>query len=552
MTFVKKYLGFVMMLCLVSLIVYPIGSSAENESEKRFVIGFEDQIQKDILENIPHEEVHTYPSIQALTVEMNEKQAAALENHPAIKWIEEDQQVEVTRQVRNWGYDVLGARTSKQLGLTGDGIKIAVIDTGVNTSHPDLKIAGGVTFVEDTTTYEDENGHGTHVTGVINAQNNNIGTIGVAPEAEIYAVKALDRGGIGNESDVMAGVQWAIDHDIDIINLSLTAPYASENLKEIINKAHQNGIHIVAASGNDRDGSGQITNDVMYPGRYENTLSVGAVTEDLKRASFSYQGKSLDAVAPGEQIYSTYIQQNESSYGYLSGTSMASPYVAGSIALYKQLYPDYTKAEIENLLIDHAIDLGPKGKDEAYGYGLVKSPASYFIDVEHRSWFKNYVNALAQEDWIQGYRDDKYRPYRDVTRQEVVTLVGRILDLDGTKRATSYSDVSSDLFGSGYIASATEEGIVEGLPGNQFRPNAPIDRGDVALIIERAFGPFTDGSPQFSDVENGKYYEDAINALAEEQILNGYNGTEFRPEQSINRAEIATILAKVLDPSLRE
>ncbi|KHE69379.1 S8 family peptidase, partial [Halobacillus sp. BBL2006] len=334
----KKYIGHLLLIFLIGLVSFPQSSLADEKTE-RVIIGFENEIDTTILKDTPHQVIHTYEPIHAISVFVDKDQMAELEANPEVAWVEEDQKVKATRQVRNWGFDATGTNASRDLQINGNGTKVAVIDTGINRDHPDLEVAGGVNFVGDGSSYEDDNGHGTHVAGVINAQNNSIGTLGVAPAAKLYSIKALDSEGIGNETDVIAGIQWAIEKDVDIINLSLTSPYSSTALKKMIDKAHDKGIFIVAASGNDKTGQGQLTDDVMYPGRYDNVISVGAVTEDLEKARFSYQGKSLDFVAPGVQIYSTYIEENESEYAYLSGTSMASPYVAGALALYKQLYP---------------------------------------------------------------------------------------------------------------------------------------------------------------------------------------------------------------------
>ncbi|MGI8315794.1 S8 family peptidase [Halobacillus mangrovi] len=546
----KKYIGHLLLIVLIGLIGFPQIASAEETSE-RVIIGFENEIETTILEDSSHQLIHTYEPIDAISVSVEKDVLEELRANPKVKWVEKDRKVKATRQVRNWGFDATNTNASRDLQINGNGTKVAVIDTGINRDHPDLDVAGGANFVGDGTSYEDDNGHGTHVAGVINAQNNSYGTLGVAPAAKLYAVKSLDSEGIGNEADVIAGIQWAIEKDVDIINLSLTSPYSSTALKKMIDRAHAKGIFVVAASGNDKTGDGQLTEDVMYPGRYDNVISVGAVTEDLKKAKFSYQGKSLDFVAPGSQIYSTYIERNDSEYAYLSGTSMASPYVAGALALYKQLYPELSFDELEAVLMNNADDLGRPGRDDVYGDGLVQSPVSYFTDVENEDWFLNYVNDLTRKEWIQGYPDYTFRPQNKITRQEVVTLIGRSLDLDGTKRSTDYSDVNQYHYGSGFIDSATDKGIVEGFRDGTFRPDESMRRGDVALIIYRAFDIPTSNEHFFEDVNRDRYYSEAIHSLAKEGIINGYNGTEFRPEQPITRAEFATILSRTINPELR-
>ena len=150
--------------------------------------------------------------------------------------------------------------------------------------HPDLKISGGRSFVEGISTFDDDFGHGTHVAGIIAAQDNDIGTIGVAPDSQIYSVKVLNKFGEGVQSNVIAGINWAIEQQMDIINLSIASQQGSYLLKEALQKAYDQGIIIVAASGN-------FTNnvegtDVLYPARYPSVIAVGSIDENLKKSFF--------------------------------------------------------------------------------------------------------------------------------------------------------------------------------------------------------------------------------------------------------------------------
>ncbi|WP_158290521.1 S8 family peptidase [Halobacillus salinus] len=544
---------------LVLVFILGLPGIAFASDQQKVIISFDGAIQLEELQDIDYEVIHEYPSIHAVAVEIAQEEIDDVEALNSVQYVEKERSLKVSVEQSNWGYSEVDADVSKSLGLTGEGVKVAVIDTGVDKDHPDLNIAGGKNFVEGSSDYDDQNGHGTHVAGIINAQPNDIGTIGVAPDAKLYAVKALDQGGKGNQIDVIAAIQWAIAKDMDIINLSFTSPYASEvtvnskTLADIIKEAHSQGIFVVAASGNDKSGEGQKTDDVMYPGRYDFVYSVGSVDQDLERSYFSYGGKSIDFVAPGERIRSTYVgDEGESTYGYLSGTSMSSPFVAGSIALYKELYPNYSFKQIEELLFDNAKDLGSKGNDSSYGHGFLLAPASYFSDVDRKRWYIDYVNRLAKDGSLEGYQDKTFRPTNDITRQEVVTVVGRTLGLDGTKRKTKFEDVPSDLYSSGYVASATDKGIIQGYPSDRFKPKQSITRGEVAVIIENAFGPFdSNKKATFSDVDADAYYADEVSALAEEEIITGYADGLYKPDQPIKRSELAAVLSKVLYENLR-
>lgn len=246
----------------------------------------------------------------------------------------------------------------------GKGIKIAVLDTGIS-AHSDLKIAGGVSKVDYTTSYADDNGHGTHVAGIIGSLDDGQGTTGVASEASIYSVKVLQKSGKGNLSDIIAGVDWAIENNMDIINISLGTITNSQSLKKRVDEAEAKGIIVVAAAGNTGDTT------LNYPAVYDNVVSVGATDQNNNIASFSTRGDTINVVAPGDKVVSTYLN---GIYANGSGTSQAAPYVAGMIALYEQAYPDKSAKEIVDMLYTNSLDLGSPGRDSLYGYGLVQFP----------------------------------------------------------------------------------------------------------------------------------------------------------------------------------
>lgn len=209
----------------------------------------------------------------------------------------------------------------------------------------------------------DDNGHGTHVAGTIGALDNELGVIGVAPQADIYAIKALDQYGNGSYSDIISGIEWAIDNNIDIINMSIGGTTKSKTLETAVNNAYNAGILLVASAGNNGyDKKGTIT----YPAAYDSVIAVGAVDENNTRAYFSSVGRQLELMAPGVNVLSTVPNNSYASY---SGTSMASPHIAGSAALLWEANPNLSNVEIRNLLNNSAIYLGDSFE---YGNGLVK------------------------------------------------------------------------------------------------------------------------------------------------------------------------------------
>ncbi|WP_010094763.1 S8 family peptidase [Ornithinibacillus scapharcae] len=552
-TATKRISSIILAILFIALSTSVVFAEENQATNERWIIGFEGDVDISIFDGISHEIFHIYDSIQAVSVSVPSINIEEIQNHPNVKWMEKDQEVSITGQVEDWGYTTTVRPETKNLKLAGEGVKIAVIDTGVSTVHPDLKLAGGVSFVEGVSTYEDDNGHGTHVAGIIGAENNDIGMLGVAPNAEIYAVKSLDKNGDGTLRDVIAGVDWAIENKMDIINLSLVSTQPTPALEQAIKKATNLGIIVVASTGNDETGQGQKTDDVLYPARYPEVIAVGSINKELVKSTFAYVGPSISFASPGEDILSTYMPVNGRNdvYAKMSGTSMAAPFVTGVIALYKELFPELGTAEIKNILYNNTTDLGVSGKDATYGYGLLLSPEVPFWDIRSNAWYSNSVAYLISNDYVTGFSDGTFRPNANISRGEVVTLVGRALGLDGTKRETVFPDVNEGHYASGYVAEANSREIVTGFPDETFKPSATITRGEVAVIIKRAFSTIDSNESLFKDVPVSKYYAKAINSLAKENIIKGYTDQTFKPNQPISRAEFSIILAKALDETLR-
>ncbi|MGB9637241.1 MAG: S8 family peptidase [Microgenomates group bacterium] len=275
-------------------------------------------------------------------------------------------------QVLPWGIDRIEAEkvwatTSAEL------VKVGIVDTGIDVKHPDLKdnLKGGVSTVLYTRSYDDDNGHGTHVAGIVAALNNSFGVVGVGPGIDLYAVKVLDRRGNGYLSDVIEGLDWAIANGMQVVNMSLGTSSDVQSFHDAVQRVNSAGIVQVAAAGN----SGGA---VIYPAAYPEVIAVSATDQSDTLASWSSRGAEVDLAAPGVDIYSTY---KGSTYKTLSGTSMASPHVAGVAALVLSVPSkcDYnadricSPAEVQQRLETTAEDLGVSGRDDLYGYGLVNA-----------------------------------------------------------------------------------------------------------------------------------------------------------------------------------
>ncbi len=263
----------------------------------------------------------------------------------------------------------------------GEGTVVAVIDTGIDTNHPDLKdrIIGGRNFTTDfngnPNVFEDNNGHGTHVSGTIAASLNGQGVAGVAPKGQILSLKALTGSGAGNYEWIIDAVNYAAEwrgpnqEQVRVISMSLGGPNDVPELHQAIQNAVQQGISVVVAAGNEGDGEEE-TFEYAYPGAYNEVISVGAVDMNLQLAPFTNTNDEIDLVAPGVEVMSTYP---DNKYAKLSGTSMAAPHVAGALALLiplseQEFNRTLSEAEIYAQLVRRTLPLGFRKSSEGNGF----------------------------------------------------------------------------------------------------------------------------------------------------------------------------------------
>lgn len=252
----------------------------------------------------------------------------------------------------------------------GEGVKIAILDTGVDPNHLDIKdkLGPGYNAFDDSDNYTDAHGHGTHVAGVAAALTNNVtGIAGISFNSTILPVKVLNDEGEGSSFEVAKGIYWAVEQGADIINMSLGDYYPSDLLYDAISYAHEHDVVLIGASGNDN------VEDPMYPAQYDEVFTVAAVDDSRNRAFFSNYGKHVDVTAPGEHIPSLFPDNN---YVVMSGTSMAAPHVAGLAGLIRSLRPDLTNEEVYEVMRTTAKDLGTEGHDYYYGFGEIDIAAA--------------------------------------------------------------------------------------------------------------------------------------------------------------------------------
>ena len=346
---------------------------------------------------------HRYSVINGLAVRMTAERAEDLATDPRVKYVVPDVTVTIFAPPPGKGKKnkepppddpPVGPPQETPNGILrihadqnttdASAIKVAIIDTGIQKDHPDLNVDGGINVITGGRRgdYGDGHGHGTHVAGIVGALNNGIGVVGVAPGVRLNAVRVLDETGSGSLADVIAGVNWAASHHMNVANMSLGAQwwYADDPLCDAIDRAVNRGVTMVVAAGNMGDYA-----DVYTPAHCPNAITVSAIADydglpggleppttaygaDDTFALFSNFGWLVDIAAPGVNILSTGMGGG---YETMSGTSMASPHVAGAAALFIAKNPGASPADVAAALITNGF---PQLDDEPDGEGVSGDP----------------------------------------------------------------------------------------------------------------------------------------------------------------------------------
>lgn len=268
-------------------------------------------------------------------------------------------------QVIPWG--VQRVQAPKVWEITeGNAVRVGIIDTGIDGKHPDLKanVKGGVNTYNATSPLSDENGHGTHVAGTVAAVNNSFGVVGVAPKVELYSLKCFSPDGTATLTDIAQAIDWAIHHRMQVLNMSFGSSENSRVLHQAIKAALHHGIIMMASSGNS-------STPLEYPAKYPEVFAIGALEPNDRIAKFSNYGKTLNYVAPGVDILSTWPVTP--GYNTLSGTSMASPHMSGIAALLLSQSPQLSPQQVKRIL-DRAAQRLPGIPVIKQGRGVVTAP----------------------------------------------------------------------------------------------------------------------------------------------------------------------------------
>ncbi|WP_418791686.1 S8 family serine peptidase [Phosphitispora sp. TUW77] len=359
----------------------PVGAAEAGAAGKpdkvKVLIGFKEKpgkAEQALVRSLGGSVKHTYKIIPSIAAELPEQAVEALSKNPKIKIIEPDVKAYAIGTFeeelnQTWGMVRIGEGTAHSQSYLGTGIKVGIIDSGIDYGHPELSAIykGGYDFVNQDDDPLDIDGHGTHVAGTIAAARNENGVVGAAPAVELYALKALE-GGSGNFGDIIAALDWCAANGIQVTNNSYGSSVdPGTQVRDAFDNSYAGGILHVAAAGNSGNPQGK-GDTVGYPAKYASVMAVAASDINDKRASFSSTGPDVELIAPGVNIYSTWI---DGTYRYASGTSMASPHVTGVAAQVWAANTTLGNTGVRDILHNTAENIGLSIYYQ--GYGLVRA-----------------------------------------------------------------------------------------------------------------------------------------------------------------------------------
>lgn len=389
--------------------------SKEWNKENKRVVNHKEQDEKYLNKaqsaavELSKDEVKDYQEDDSLTVEKNyQLQASSTEEEPRAiaveakdpdegkseytndpkKYVplEEKEPEDTDKEIVPWNIACVAGNV-KENQYQGEGVKVAVIDSGIDT-HYELATKDWMDFSDKTEGYKptDNTGHGTEVAGVIGARINGTGMVGIASKAQLYSVKVLDKENQTTISTVIKAIEWCIENDMDIINMSFGTDHYSKVLEEEIEKAHNKGIVMVSAAGNS-------TKEIQYPAAYDHVISVGSINEKMEVSDFSPK-EQTDLVAPGEKVQSTgYV----GSHTISSGTSLAAAHVTGVAAAIKSANPQMEGEKLQQVLLTSATKLSDGNK--LVNYEAALSGMDGEVQKESVAKVKKVMEAVQEENF---------------------------------------------------------------------------------------------------------------------------------------------------------
>ena len=464
-----------------------------------------------------------------------------------------------------WSLEYTGADVAWDKGYTGEGIRVAIIDSGVNSMHEDFEgtdFEKGANMMDGSHDVTDEQGHGTFVSGLLAAVKDNlIGIAGLCDEIVIIPIKCFGKSVETNTSYVVASIYEAIDvYNCDIINLSLGVDRDLNSMRQAVDYAESKGVIVISAVGN---GGDSILN---YPAAYSNVIGVGAVDQNGHVASFSQKNSSVFVTAPGVNLLSTWFKGENSYKKDGSGTSYAAPLVAAAAVYMKQHNRSADVDDFKNILMESVTDAGAAGYDTSYGYGIISlgdfvTAAEYysyssvtetFPDVAGH-WAESNIEFCVNKGYFKGVSENRFAPEVSMNRAMFVTVLSRVSGESLSGYPNPFTDVPADAYYAHACAWGAATKIVNGIGDGTFQPEANVTREQIAVFLYRyaltynLTGAVSGTSALNSFTDRGSvsgYAREAMAWAVENGFINGRTATTLVPGDSARRAEIAAIIER--------
>ncbi len=554
---------------LVILLILPAHIFAE--SEDTYMVYASEEELSEIIENYGSV-VTDFEEIPLMEMKLSDSEKADIRKQFASVQIYPNREYEIAADAASPTFTLTNSAPSQSTPFTGKGVRVAVLDTGIDTEHPDIAVKGGTCTAKECSIgvpYDDNFGHGTHVAGIIAAKKDGNGMVGMAPNVELYAIKSMNSEGVGTTSQVTEGVKWAIQNNIQILNLSISISFYDRPLELMLQEAFNQGMIIVSAAGNEGGSSGQDT--ITYPAKFSSVIAVGALKNDLSREVNSSVGPTLEVTAPGKDVRSLYPQEldvwddKQDGYRALTGTSMAAPHVVGVLALYKEQHPNMSNVKLREVLQTTAKDLGKAGRDELYGFGVAQYTKSIttvpFIETTVSKGRIEMIlkNKTLASNWtlhengteLKQVENGKWITYRtkgthaftfDYTDAKAANKSD---SLSTTVEQPNFPDVTSANWFAPHISYLFSNNMMSGYKDGSFKPFKNITRGEAVILLGRARGwDGTQRETKFNDVGQGNSASGYIQSAFELGVISGFSDGNFKPYQAVTRAEMAILLYK--------
>ncbi len=463
---------------------------------------------------------------------------------------------------KQWSIGYLGADVAWDAGYSGAGVRVAVIDSGVNSMHEDfegVEFARGLNVLNGSHDVTDENGHGTAVSGVLAAaRNNGLGVAGLCSDLTVVPLKCFSDSNETYASYIIEAIYAAVDEfDCDVLNLSLGTDVNTKSMQDAVQHAASKGAIVVSAAGN------MGTSKLHYPAAYDGVIGVGAIDRDGLVADFSQKNGSVFVTAPGKDVISL-SYRDEKEYALWNGTSISTPFVAAAAAMLKQYAPAATVDDFEKLLIASSTDAGEKGYDSSYGYGILNF-RSFITMMEGESggftdtlghWANEGINFCVQSGYFTGMTSTTFEPETLMNRAMFVTVLSRMSREDISGYANGFTDVPTDAWYSQPANWGAAKGIVNGMGEARFAPMVSITREQLASLLYRyavTYGIMT--GAQDASVLQSFDDESKVSGWAREPmawavsngLLTGRTATTLAPQEGAKRCEVATIILRFVN-----